>query len=178
MPALLKVKYTYCEYRLHLYATDINHNLRDISVNWGDGSPVETKGLDDPEVSREEASVVFFHTYQEEGIFVWTAIASDEEDEAAIIISPILVGDEEANKDEDCEALVYDPIDLTTGAQRLQHNLLTVQGLVPITFGVDYYSRLLKVGPTGRGWEERHFGAYLTEFERGDVKINWVQFLF
>ncbi len=30
-----------------------------------------------------------------------------------------------------------------------------------------------KFGPTGRGWEERHFGAYLTEFERGDVKINW-----
>ncbi len=161
------------EYRLHLYATDINHNLRDISVNWGDGSPVETKGLADPEVSRQDASVVFFHTYQEEGIFAWTAIASDEEDEAAIIISPLLVGDEEANKDEDCEALVYDPIDLTTGAQRLQHNLLTVQGLVPITFGLDYYSRLLKVGPTGRGWEERHFGAYLTEFERGDVKINW-----
>ncbi|RKZ76490.1 MAG: hypothetical protein DRR16_30375, partial [Candidatus Parabeggiatoa sp. nov. 3] len=161
------------EYRLHLYASDINHNLRDISINWGDGSPVETKGLGDPEVSSEEATVVFFHTYKEEGIFVWTAIASDEEDEAAIIISPLLVGDEEANKDEDCEALVYDPIDLTTGAQRLQHNLLTVQGLVPITFGLDYYSRLLKVGPTGRGWEDRHFGAYLTEFETGDVKINW-----
>jgi RHS repeat-associated protein len=161
------------EYRVHLYASDFNENLRDISINWGDGSPVETKGLDDPDVSRKDASVVFFHTYQEEGIFAWTAIASDEENEAAIIISPLLVGDEEATKDEDCEGLVYDPIDITTGAQLLQHNLLTVQGLVPITFGLDYYSRLLKVGPAGRGWEDRHFGAALTEYETGDVKINW-----
>ena len=155
-------------YQLSLYASDVNENLRDLTVSWGDGSS-ETRNL-----SGSEARLDFSHTYTGGGIFPITAVATDEEDEAAIAIQLIIVGDEElAKKVQDCEALAYDPIDLSTGAQTLQHTLLQVQGVLPIPFKVGYYSLLLGEGPIGRGWEDKHFGTFLEELPNGDVKVHW-----
>ncbi len=164
-------------YVLHLYATDKNHNLREVTVDWGDGSAIETKGTDDADVSEPEASVRLEHVYNQGGIFTWLAAASDEEDEAALALKPVAVLDEEdrglAEKILDCEALAYDPIDLSTGGQVLAHNLLTVQGVLPIALELSYHSRRLKKGPTGRAWEDNRYGTYLTEAESGEVTVHW-----
>jgi hypothetical protein len=79
-------------YRLSLYATDVNENLRDISVIWGDG------GFEKITVSGNEANVAFAHTYNSGGIFPITVVATDEEDEATIAIVPVVVADEELAK--------------------------------------------------------------------------------
>ncbi len=79
-------------YRLSLYATDVNENLRDITVGWGDGA------LEQVNVSGSEANVAFAHTYNSGGIFPITAVATDEEDEVAVAIQPVVVADEELAK--------------------------------------------------------------------------------
>jgi RHS repeat-associated protein len=66
-----------------------------------------------------------------------------------------------------------DPVDAYTGGQILQHDLLTVQGLVPLSFTLGYDSKRLKKGPTGRGWEDKLFGARLEELTNGDIKVHW-----
>jgi hypothetical protein len=78
-------------YSLSLHASDINENLRDVTIHWGDGSS-ETKNI-----SGSEADVAFAHAYNSGGIFPLTAVVTDEEDETAIAIQPVVVGDEVRN---------------------------------------------------------------------------------
>ena len=66
-----------------------------------------------------------------------------------------------------------DPIDLATGGQILSHNLLTVQGVLPLSFNINYNSRLLKEGILGRAWGHDRFDASLQELANGDVKVHW-----
>jgi RHS repeat-associated protein len=155
-------------YSLSLHASDINENLRDVTIHWGDGSSETRK------ISGSEADVAFAHTYNSGGIFPLTGVATDEEDETAIAIQPVVVGDEElAKKLEDCLAQVYDPIDLSTGAQTLRHTFLPVQGVLPIAFKLGYYSLLLEEGSVGKAWEDKRFGTFLEELPNGDVKAHW-----
>jgi hypothetical protein len=79
-------------YHLSLYASDVNENLRDITVGWGDGA------LEKINVSGGFAAVAFSHTYNSGGIFPITAVATDEEDEVAIAIQAVVVADEELAK--------------------------------------------------------------------------------
>jgi RHS repeat-associated protein len=83
-----------------------------------------------------------------------------------------LFDDELAQKIE-ATACVGDPIDTATGSQLLEHTLLTVQGILPIHFTVNYNSRLLKSGPVGKGWYHQNFATHLEELPNGDVKIHW-----
>jgi hypothetical protein len=78
-------------YSLSLHASDINENLREVTIHWGDGSS-ETK-----KISGSEADVAFAHAYNSGGIFPLTAVVTDEEDETAIAIQPVVVGDEVRN---------------------------------------------------------------------------------
>jgi RHS repeat-associated protein len=84
----------------------------------------------------------------------------------------VLFDDELAQKIE-AMACVGDPIDTATGSQLLEHTLLTVQGVLPITFTLNYNSRLLKRGRLGQGWDEQHFHTHLEELPSGDIKIHW-----
>jgi len=88
----------------------------------------------------------------------------------------VIVYDEEEAQNNSCpdsEGQAGDPINLASGAQTLAHDLLTVQGVLPISFGLQYNSRLLKKRATGRGWEDQRFSASLEELDNGDVKVNW-----
>jgi RHS repeat-associated protein len=55
----------------------------------------------------------------------------------------------------------------------LEHTLLTVQGVLPITFTLNYNSLLLQSGRLGPGWDDKQFHTYLEELPNGDVKIHW-----
>jgi YD repeat-containing protein len=48
-----------------------------------------------------------------------------------------------------------------------------VQGVLPISFKLGYYSLLREAGPIGRAWEDKRFGAFLEELPNGDVKLHW-----
>ncbi|NJO16764.1 MAG: RHS repeat-associated core domain-containing protein [Thioploca sp.] len=81
--------------------------------------------------------------------------------------------DEELAQKIEATACVGDPIDTATGSQLLEQTLLTVQGVLPIRFTVNYNSRLLKSGPVGKGWDHQNFATHLEELPNGDVKIHW-----
>ena len=55
------------------------------------------------------------------------------------------------------------PIHPATGANFEQQTLLSVQGVLPIQFTLQYHSLRLSSGLTGRGWEDQRFGAKLAE---------------
>ncbi len=81
--------------------------------------------------------------------------------------------DEELAQKIEATACVGDPIDTATGSQLFEQTLLTVQGVLPIRFTVNYNSRLLKSGPVGKGWDHQSFATHLEELPNGDVKIHW-----
>ena len=88
----------------------------------------------------------------------------------------VIIYDEDLAQDNDCpdeNRQGLDPIDMANGAQTLEHNLLSVQGVLPISFDLQYNSMLLKKRATGRGWEDQRFSASLEELDNGDVKVNW-----
>jgi RHS repeat-associated protein len=85
---------------------------------------------------------------------------------------------EEAKNEEQNEGRCYaglreDPIDTATGAQLLSHTLLTVQGVVPLSFSINYHSLLLKDSILGRAWSTEQFATRLEEQTNGDVLIHW-----
>ena len=69
--------------------------------------------------------------------------------------------------------IVADPIDTATGAQLLNHNLLTVQGVIPLSFNISYNSALLKDSILGRAWVTEQFSTRLNEQDSGNVTIHW-----
>ncbi|MCK5524406.1 MAG: RHS repeat protein [Thiomargarita sp.] len=74
---------------------------------------------------------------------------------------------------ESCGRQTGDPIDTATGAQFLGQTLLTVQGIMPISFALEYNSLLTQKGVTGRGWGNQNVSTRLEELDNGDVKIHW-----
>ncbi|RKZ83944.1 MAG: hypothetical protein DRR19_18430, partial [Candidatus Parabeggiatoa sp. nov. 1] len=73
-----------------------------------------------------------------------------------------------------CDAATEgNPVHPATGATVEQQTLLSVQGLLPIEFRLQYHSLRLGLGSTGRGWEASVFGASLQEQANGNVRIHW-----
>jgi RHS repeat-associated protein len=73
-----------------------------------------------------------------------------------------------------CDAATEgNPVHPATGATVEQQTLLSVQGLLPIEFRLQYHSLRLGLGSTGRGWEVSVFGASLREQSNGNVRIHW-----
>ncbi|OQX26395.1 MAG: hypothetical protein BWK80_10595, partial [Desulfobacteraceae bacterium IS3] len=67
-----------------------------------------------------------------------------------------------------------DPVETSTGAQILEYSLLTVQGVIPISFNLAYNSLVLDEGPAGKGWGFNYgFGARIEEIAGGDIKVHW-----
>jgi RHS repeat-associated protein len=66
-----------------------------------------------------------------------------------------------------------DPIDTATGAQIIQYTLLSVQGVLPISFTLSYNSLLLEKGKAGKGWGLNSLGARLENGSDDTIKIHW-----
>lgn len=66
-----------------------------------------------------------------------------------------------------------DPIDSATGAQVLNHSLLTVQGAIPLNFSIYYNSFLVENSVLGRGWSTDGYATRLEEHADGKVTIHW-----
>ena len=71
-----------------------------------------------------------------------------------------------------CEC-VGDPIKTSTGAQDIQYTLLSVQGVLPISFTLSYNSLLLQEGKAGIGWGLNSINASLEEIDDSTVKVHW-----
>ncbi|WP_177428372.1 RHS repeat-associated core domain-containing protein [Candidatus Venteria ishoeyi] len=78
----------------------------------------------------------------------------------------------ESAYERDCFKYKFDPIDTSSGAQVLSHDLLTVQGVIPLTFKIDYNSLLLDESILGRGWYTDYFGARIEKRVDGIV-VHW-----
>ncbi len=51
-----------------------------------------------------------------------------------------------------CKECFADPIETASGAQMLSHELLSLQGALPLSFTINYNSLLLVEGDLGRSW--------------------------
>lgn len=71
------------------------------------------------------------------------------------------------------EGKVGDPIDTATGAQLIEYTLLSVQGVLPISFSLSYNSLLLADGKAGKGWGLNSINARLEEISADKLKIHW-----
>lgn len=67
---------------------------------------------------------------------------------------------------------VSDPVDTATGAHVISRELLSVNGAIPLTFGIRYNSLLLNTGSMGRGWEH-NFETSLSVLADGSIKVYW-----
>lgn len=74
--------------------------------------------------------------------------------------------------DRPCASYVGDPIDTASGAQIINHSLLSARGARLLSFDVTYNSLLLNQGPLGKGWGH-NFETYLEQLAGGNVKIHW-----
>jgi RHS repeat-associated protein len=160
-------------YTVQLQATDSEDNLQEIQIDW-----TNRGGLDGQLESQTASSgevVTFTHTYPNQGSFTWTAVAYDANGNKSNIVSGTLpeIGKRVEEDYEKCKNLAGDPIDVATGAQLLNHDLLTVQGVLPLSFRINYHSLLQKEGILGRAWGHNRFDARLQELSNGDVKIHW-----
>ena len=81
--------------------------------------------------------------------------------------------DEELAQKIEASTCVGDPIEVATGSQLLEHNLLTVKGVLPISLNLEYNSLLLKPSSFGKGWGEQHFNTRLEMAVNGNVTIHW-----
>ncbi len=72
------------------------------------------------------------------------------------------------------ERCVGDPVETSSGAQILKYTLLTVRGVIPVSFSLAYNSLVLDEGVAGRGWGFNFgFGAHLEPLSDGDVNVRW-----
>ncbi|HIE02252.1 MAG TPA: hypothetical protein EYP59_18550 [Thiotrichaceae bacterium] len=72
-----------------------------------------------------------------------------------------------------CCGCVGDPIDTATGAQVIEYTLLSVQGVLPISFTLSYNSLLLADGKAGKGWGLNSINARLAEISDEKLTIHW-----
>ncbi|MCP4700547.1 MAG: RHS repeat protein, partial [Gammaproteobacteria bacterium] len=171
-------------------AKDINHNLKDIEIDWGksrDAAPVSTF------IQASEFVASFIHIYDFGNLppdfrpssHILAATAHDEADIASpmeLWTVPVLSREAQDNfcvdfvnfKGNLLSRLTADPVDTATGAQLLEHDLLEVQGLLPLSFSLRYNSLLLnREGVTGRGWEDALYNARLEKLPQGHVLARW-----
>lgn len=169
-----------------LRAVDSDNNLRHIKVDWmATGNYVITKNVSSGQ------TVSFTYTYPRQGTFTWIATAHDSRGagsypvkQSVIITSNPLTArktgyrasttlrrSEPAQCRPNC--LVADPIDTATGAQVLTHNLLSVEGVLPISATLSYNSLLLTQGVVGKSWSLNGFDTRLQALPSGDIKVHW-----
>lgn len=76
-----------------------------------------------------------------------------------------------------CEKSCADPIDISTGAQFLEYRLLSVQGLVPISFNLAYNSLVVdQEGIAGRAWSLNYdFAARIQPADNEAVNVEWAE---
>ncbi|MDU9048120.1 MAG: RHS repeat-associated core domain-containing protein [Candidatus Electrothrix sp. Rat3] len=76
-----------------------------------------------------------------------------------------------------CEKSYADPIDISTGAQFLEYRLLSVQGLVPISFNLAYNSLVVdQEGIAGRAWSLNYdFAAKVVPADNEAVNVAWAE---
>jgi RHS repeat-associated protein len=137
--------------------------------------------------------VTFTHTYYSEGEFTWGAIAVKQTSQKAtatdechikrktqtIRVFSTKEAAKKAKKETESQGqlenkdLGGDPIDLATGSMLITHNLLTVQGVLPLSFSINYHSLLSNEGILGKAWGHEQFDAYLQELPNGDIKVHW-----
>lgn len=117
------------------------------SSNQGDSGEITTEnpreGLDDllPLVLLEDGTNVITFTAFDQ--------AENESEPATITVTK---SDEVPSECFQVFVPGTDPIDAYTGSQVLQHELLSVSGVLPISFTLGYDSKRLKTSSTGRGW--------------------------
>lgn len=76
-----------------------------------------------------------------------------------------------------CEKGCGDPIDTSTGAQFLEYRLLSVQGLVPISFNLAYNSLVVdQEGIAGKAWSLNYdFAARIQPADNEAVNVEWAK---
>ncbi|CAK8725437.1 hypothetical protein KKHLCK_16720 [Candidatus Electrothrix laxa] len=76
-----------------------------------------------------------------------------------------------------CETNCGDPINTSTGAQFLEYRLLSVQGLVPITFNLAYNSLVVdQEGIAGKAWSLNYdFGARIQAADNEAMNVEWAE---
>ena len=80
----------------------------------------------------------------------------------------------QSNGANECSKCAAGPVDLATGAQVESRSLLSVMGVVPIDFTINYHSLLSDVGLVGRGWQlSNGYSSKIVERENGDIIIHW-----
>ncbi len=86
---------------------------------------------------------------------------------------PVISGS--GGKSNSCnKEMTGDPVNTATGAQILDYNLLSVRGVLPVSFALSYNSLLLADDVAGKGWGLNDMGARLQEqANSGDVEIYW-----
>ncbi|MCI5220504.1 MAG: RHS repeat protein, partial [Candidatus Electrothrix sp. LOE2] len=76
-----------------------------------------------------------------------------------------------------CEKSCADPIDISTGAQFLEYRLLSVQGLVPISFNLAYNSLVVdQEGIAGKAWSLNYdFATKVVPADNEAVNVAWAE---
>ncbi|WP_135555998.1 polymorphic toxin-type HINT domain-containing protein [Paenibacillus cymbidii] len=75
-------------------------------------------------------------------------------------------------KDTDPEAMEADPVNAMTGAHMIARKLLSLNGVIPLNFQIQYNSLLLHDGVFGLGWEFE-YGATLETTVNNEIIVNW-----
>ncbi len=173
-------------YTIRLRATDPNNNLRKIKVDWRAIGNWTSRT-----VSASGQTVSLTYRYPRSGNFTWVALAVDSSGKESYAVqrsvtvkstsstsrntgyraSRTLRRSQPAQCRRNC--LVADPIDTATGAQVLTHELLSVNGLLPISATLSYNSLLLTKGVVGRSWSLNGFDMRLQALPSGDIEVHW-----
>jgi len=173
------------DYTIQLMASDFDVDMVRIEVDWtGHGDQ------NDEQLSPTDEVMTFTHQYPTTGSVTWSATAYDANNHKSNMVqkwvgvsfppeTAEIAKQEIANKDscdnsnKDKRNLIHDPIDTVTGAQVLRHDLLSLRGVLPLSFTISYNSLLLAEGNLGRAWEHNGYDFTLRELPNDDVIINW-----
>jgi len=165
-------------------------NIKGISFYVRDNSTSDQPKLtwDFPELKDDDfsrATIRFTYKVPKEN-FLWEAIAYDENEKEVIDFNGNVVSisdeiqiktesvtDKEKKKRWQDKTCAADPIDLATGAQLLNHDLLTVQGVLPLSFSINYHSLLTNESILGRAWGHDRFDTSLQELSDGNIEVHW-----
>lgn len=175
------------EYEIQLVADDPDGNLDRIEVDWT-GKGNEDNAVVAYNANGKEGQVMALSRDWQSTRVRLSATAYDETGERSNMVQlyypvsgingkKVAAARDWNNQGGTCmevENKKADPIDLPSGAQILSHDLLTVNGVIPISFGLIYHSLVLEDSTVGVGWGHNFgYNARLENLENGDVEIHW-----
>ena len=161
-------------YTLGFTALDQDDNLDRIEINWTGAA--NNTGQVQSKLANSGEEISFTYTYPSNEFVIWTATAYDSKGKASDTLrNGMWVGPPPR------PTLAYrqkcptgDPIDLSTGAQYLDHALLSVRGAVSLSAGISYNSQVLaNNGVVGASWNLNSVNTRLETLTEGDVKVYW-----